>query len=273
MANAARNLTPVTLELGGKSPAIIGPDFPIKTAAERILWVKMFNAGQICTNVDYVFLPAGKEVEFAEHCQRLVAERYPDLNAGDYTAIIDERSFARLADTLEDARAKGARVMNLAEGQQADASHRKFAPHLIFDPTPDMTVSQREIFGPLLPVRAYRTEEEVAAYINGNDRPLAIYPFTNDRALQDYYIRNVMSGGVSINEGLLHVGQHDLPFGGVGPSGMGHYHAREGFTTFSKLRPVFKQGPFSGVQRLFQPPYTKRSLKLLNLLIRLKTRL
>ena len=273
MANAARNLTPVTLELGGKSPAIIGPDFPIKTAAERILWVKMFNAGQICTSIDYVFLPAGKEVEFAEHCKRLVAERYPDLNAGDYTAIIDERSFARLADTLEDARAKGARVMNLAEAQQPDAGHRKFAPHLIFDPTPDMAVSQREIFGPLLPVRAYRTEDEVAAYINDNDRPLAIYPFTHDRALQDYYIRNVMSGGVSINEGLLHVGQHDLPFGGVGPSGMGHYHAREGFTTFSKLRPVFKQGPFSGIQRLFQPPYTKRTLKLLNLLIRLKTRL
>ncbi|WP_457418017.1 coniferyl aldehyde dehydrogenase [Roseateles sp. P5_E7] len=271
MANAARNLVPVTLELGGKAPAIVAPDFPIKTAAERIMWVKMFNAGQICTNVDYVFLPEGRADAFAAHCKALVRQRYPDLNHGDYTAIIDERSYARLTAMLEDARAKGARIVNLAEGQQPDAAARKFPPHLVIDPTPDMLVSQGEIFGPLLPVRSYRTKEEVAGYINGNDRPLAIYPFTHDRALQDWYIRHVMSGGVSVNEGLLHVGQHDLPFGGVGASGMGHYHAREGFNTFSKLRPVFRQGPFSGIQLMFQPPYAGRAMKLLNLLIRLKT--
>ncbi len=271
MANAARNLVPVTLELGGKAPAIVGPDFPIRTAAERIMWVKMFNAGQICTNVDYIFLPEGKQEEFATHCKALVARRYPDLNGGDYTAIIDERSHERLIAALEDARAKGARIVNLAGGQQLDARARKFAPHLVFDPTPDMILSQREIFGPILPVRTYRTREEVASYINGDDRPLAIYPFTHDKALQDWYIKHVMSGGVSINEGLLHVGQHDLPFGGVGPSGMGHYHAKEGFDTFSKLRPVFRQGPFSGIQMLFQPPYAGRAMRMLNLLIRLKT--
>jgi coniferyl-aldehyde dehydrogenase len=271
MADAARNLTPVTLELGGKAPAIVGPDFPVKTAAERIMWVKMFNAGQICTNVDYVFLPEGKRDEFAGHCKRVVAQRYPDLNSADYTAIIDERSFARLTGTLQDARDKGAIVVNLSPGQTPDAKARKFAPHLVFDPTPDMLVSQREIFGPILPVRTYRTREEVAAYINSNDRPLAIYPFTHDTALQDYYIKHVMSGGVSVNEGLLHVAQHDLPFGGVGPSGMGHYHAKEGFDTFSKLRPVFRQGPFSGIQMLFQPPYAGRAMKLLNFLIRFKT--
>jgi coniferyl-aldehyde dehydrogenase len=271
MANAARNLTPVTLELGGKAPAIVGPDFPVKTAAERIMWVKMFNAGQICTNVDYIFLPEGKEDEFTAHCKALVAQRYPDLNNSDYTAIIDERSYARLAATLEDARAKGARIVNLAESQTLDASARKFAPHLVFDPTPDMLVSQREIFGPILPVRSYRTKEEVAGYINSRDRPLAIYPFTHDKALQGYYIKHVMSGGVAVNEGLLHVAQHDLPFGGVGPSGMGHYHAREGFDTFSKLRPVFRQGPFSGIQMMFLPPYAGRAMKMLNFLIRLKT--
>jgi coniferyl-aldehyde dehydrogenase len=271
MANAARNLTPVTLELGGKSPAIVGPDFPIRTAAERIMWVKMFNAGQICTNIDYVFIPEGKGAEFAEHCKGLVAERYPDLNGSDYTSIIDERSFERLQAALDDARDKGAKLVNLAEGQSPDAARRKFAPHLVLDPTPDMALSRREIFGPILPVRTYRDKAEVARYINSHDRPLAIYPFTNDRSLQDFYISRVMSGGVSVNEGLLHVAQHDLPFGGVGSSGMGHYHAREGFDTFSKLRPVFRQGPFSAVQRLFQPPYAGRASKLLNLLIRLKT--
>ncbi|CAN7331423.1 coniferyl aldehyde dehydrogenase [Pseudoduganella sp. LjRoot289] len=270
MANAARNLTPVTLELGGKAPAVVGPDFPIKTAAERIMWVKMFNAGQICTNIDYVFLPVGAAEEFAAQCKRLFAERFPDINGNDYTSIIDERAYARLTATLEDARAKGARLVNLAEGQTPDAALRKFAPHLVFDPTPQMLVSQREIFGPILPVRTYRNAQEVADYINAHDRPLAIYPFTHDKALQNFYISRVMSGGVSVNEALLHVAQHDLPFGGVGPSGMGHYHSREGFNTFSKLRPVFYQGRFSAIQMLFQPPYAGRPVKLMNLLIRFR---
>jgi coniferyl-aldehyde dehydrogenase len=271
MASAAKNLTPVTLELGGKAPAIVGADFPIKTAAERILWVKMLNAGQICTNVDYVFLPEGTEEEFAAHCKRLIAERFPDINGPDYTSIIDERSYVRLAATLDDARAKGAKLVNLAEGQAPNRLARKFAPHLVFNPTPEMELSKREIFGPILPVRTYRDPQQVIDYINAHDRPLAIYPFTHDKALQQRYISHVMSGGVSVNEALLHVGQHDLPFGGVGPSGMGHYHAREGFNTFSKLRPVFYQGPFSAIQMLFQPPYKHRALGLLRLLIKLKT--
>ena len=270
MANAARNLTPVTLELGGKSPAIVGPDFPIKTAAERLIWLKMLNAGQICTNVDYLFLPEGKEQEFAEHAKRLVAERYPDLNGPDYTSIIDERSFKRLTETLEDARAKGATVINLAPGQRPDPARRKFAPHLLLNVTDDMVVMQREIFGPLLPIKTYRSADEVVAYVNGRDRPLAIYPFTHDRNLQELYITRVMSGGVSVNEGLLHVGQHDLPFGGVGGSGMGHYHGYEGFVTFSKLRPVFYQAPFSPIQMMFQPPYGERTQRILKMLIRFK---
>lgn len=271
MANAARNLVPVTLELGGKSPAVVGPDFSIKTAAERIMWVKMFNAGQICTNIDYVFVPETARDEFAEHCKRVVAERHPDLNNDDYTAIIDQRSFERLNAALDDARAKGATVINLAPYQQLDAKRRKMAPYLVFGMTSEMVLAQRETFGPILLVRTYRQKEEVAHYINSQDRPLALYPFTHSKSLQQYYISHVMSGGVAINEGLLHLAQHDLPFGGVGPSGMGHYHAREGFNTFSKLRPIFKQGPFSPIQMLFQPPYRDWPLKLLNLLIKLKT--
>lgn len=270
MANAARNLTPVTLELGGKAPAIVAPDFSVKTAAERIMWVKMFNAGQICTNIDYVFLPEAAVEAFVAHCKRLFTERFPDINGNDYTSIIDQRSYDRLQHTLDDAREKGAELIDLAQGQRPDKTLRKFAPHIVLNPTDDMIVSRREIFGPILPVRTYRNEIEVAKYINAHDRPLAIYPFTHDKALQRFYISRVMSGGVSVNEALLHVAQHDLPFGGVGPSGMGHYHGREGFSTFSKLRPVFYQGRFSAIQMLFQPPYRGRALKLMNLLIKLK---
>ncbi|MFT4095723.1 MAG: coniferyl aldehyde dehydrogenase [Rhodoblastus sp.] len=270
MANAARNLTPVTLELGGKSPAIVAPDFPLEAAAQRIFWVKMFNAGQICTNVDYAFVPRGSEDAFVAHCKRLLKERYPDLNGPDYTAIIDQRSYDRLTATLEDARAKGARVINLAEGQTPDAARRKFAPHVVLDPTEDMIVMQREIFGPILPIKTYTDKKEVADYVNAHDRPLAIYPFTNDSDVRDFYISHVMSGGVTVNDTLLHVAQHDLPFGGVGPSGMGHYHGRDGFQTFSKMRPVFYQGPFSPIQKLLTPPYAGRPMKLLQMMMKMR---
>jgi coniferyl-aldehyde dehydrogenase len=270
MANAAHNLTPVTLELGGKSPAVVGPDFPVRTAAERILWAKLFNAGQVCLAVDYAWLPQGAVQEFAAHCTRLVGERYPDLNGPDYTSIIDERAYARLHAALEDASARGATIINLAPGQRPRADLRKFAPHLVLGATDDMEVMKREIFGPILPILTYRHEDEVARYINGRERPLAIYPFTRNRRLQQFYIARVMSGGVSVNDAMLHVAQHDLPFGGVGASGMGHYHGREGFNAFSKLRPVFYQGPFAAVQLLFQPPYSARARRLLDWLVKFR---
>jgi coniferyl-aldehyde dehydrogenase len=270
MASAARNLTPVTLELGGKAPAIVGADFPVETAAERIMWVKMFNAGQVCLNVDYLFLPEGRVEVFVEHARRLLAQRYPDLNGADFTSIIDERSYQRLTGMLDDARAKGAQVINLLPDQKPDPALRKFAPHIVLGLTEDMQLSQREIFGPILPIRTYREPDEVVRYINAHDRPLAIYPFTNDKALQQLYIDRVMSGGVSVNEAMMHVAQHDLPFGGVGASGMGHYHGREGFTTFSKLRPVFYQAPFSAIQMMFQPPYGTRARKIMDWLIKLR---
>jgi len=272
MANAARNLTPVTLELGGKSPAIVAPDFPIATAADRIMWSKAFNAGQICTNVDYLFLPAGSEEAFEREAQRVIAERYPDINHPDYTSLIDERSYERMQATLADAIAKGARVVNLFPGQTPNRALRKFPLTLVFNVTDDMEIMQREIFGPLLPIKTYRSREEVAAYVNQRDRPLALYPFTKDRALQNYYITHIMSGGVCVNTALLHVAQHDIPFGGIGGSGMGHYHGYEGFLTFSKLRPVFTQGPFSTVKMML-PPYSKgrmTPMALINLMIKMK---
>lgn len=270
MANAAQNLTPVTLELGGKSPAVVAADFPLQQAVERIMWVKLLNAGQICTTVDYLFLPASQVDEFITQAQRLVAARYPDLNGQDYTAIIDENAYQRLHDTLADAKAKGARLINLAPGQTPTAGSRKIAPHLVLDVSDDMTLMQREIFGPILPIKIYRQPQEVVDYVNAHPRPLAFYPFTHDKKLLDWYLKRIMSGGVSVNETLLHVGQHDLPFGGVGASGMGHYHGYEGFLTFSKLRPVFHQGPISAIQLLFQPPYGKRARTLLELLLKLK---
>jgi coniferyl-aldehyde dehydrogenase len=259
MASAAKHLCPVTLELGGKAPAVVAPDYPITTAAERILWAKCINAGQVCVNVDYLFLPEDKTEAFVAHAQRLVATRYPDLNNSDYTAIINQRAFDRLEAMLEDARSKGATVVHLAPEQTPDASRRKLAPHILLGVTDDMMVMQEEIFGPLLPIKTYRNPEEVIDYVNSHDRPLSFYPFTNDKRLADLYITRIISGSVGVNEAILQVGQHDLPFGGVGASGMGHYHGHEGFLTFSKLRPVFHQGKLSSIQLALQPPYGKRA--------------
>jgi coniferyl-aldehyde dehydrogenase len=269
MASAAKNLTPVTLELGGKSPAVVAPDFPLQKAADRILWAKAFNAGQICTNVDYLFLPHGSEQAFTELALKLVAQRYPDINHNDYTAIIDQRAYQRLQHTLDDAVAKGATAVNLMPGQTTTPGLRKFPLTLLFNVTDDMLVMQREIFGPLLPVKTYRDKTEVVNYINAKPRPLAFYPFSYNKALQQFYLEQVMSGGVTVNHAILHVSQHDLPFGGIGHSGMGHYHGYEGFITFSKLRPVFYQGTFNSVSMLL-PPYGKLATTLTDWLIKFK---
>ncbi|WP_116364039.1 coniferyl aldehyde dehydrogenase [Parahaliea mediterranea] len=270
MANCAKNLTPVTLELGGKSPAVVAPDYAITTATERVMWVKMFNAGQICTNVDYLYLPEGKEEEFVSEARRICNARYPDINNGDYTAVIDQRSYDRLQATLEDARSKGARVINLFDNQQPDASRRIFPPHVVLDVTDDMEIMQREVFGPLLPVKTYRNRDEVIDYIDGKPRPLAFYVYTNDKALADWYIQHTLSGGVTVNDGLIHAALHSLPFGGVGNSGMGHYHGYEGFTTFSKMRPIFYQGPVRAMNMLM-PPYAGKANRMLNFMLKMKS--
>jgi coniferyl-aldehyde dehydrogenase len=267
MAAAAQNLCPVTLELGGKAPAIVCDDFPLKTAVERIMFVKLLNAGQICTTVDHAWLPAARVDAFVDLARGLVAARYPTLSSVDYTSIIDQRSFDRLLAALEDARNRGARVLSLLDGPAFDAATRKIAPHIVLDAPPDSVLMQREIFGPVLPLRTYRELNEVISSINSGPRPLAVYPFSYQNDRVQYIIDHVMSGGVSVNDALFHVGQHDLPFGGVGDSGMGHYHGHEGFETFSKMRPVFYQTRLSSMRFLW-PPYGKFAESVLKFLIR-----
>jgi len=270
MASAAKNLTPVTLELGGKSPAVIAPDYPIKKAVERILFVKTYNAGQACVSVDYLFLPEGQIDEFVTEAKAWISVHCPDINSVDQTSIIDQNAYDRLQQALEDARAHGATIINLSEGQESATGMRKMGLHLVLNPDDKMILLQREIFGPIMPILSYSDPQQVADYINAQDRPLAFYPFTNDKKLQEFYLDRVMSGGCCINDAMLHVAQHDLPFGGVGASGMGHYHGFEGFSTFSKLRPVFHQAGFTAMKYL-APPYGKLATKAMNFLIRLKS--
>lgn len=262
MAAAAKNLCPVTLELGGKAPAILCADYPLRLAAERILFVKYLNAGQICTSVDHLWLPQDAIQDFVREAQQIVPKRYPSLESVDYTSIIDQSAFDRLLVALDDARERGATLVQLIPGPAFDRATRKIAPHIVLDAPPEALLWQREIFGPILPIRGYTDLETVVGAVNAGPRPLAIYPFSNDPQVVQMLLERVMSGGVSVNDALFHVGQHDLPFGGVGASGMGHYHGKEGFQTFSKLRPVFYQARFSTL-KLLMPPYGKFASKVL----------
>jgi coniferyl-aldehyde dehydrogenase len=254
MASAAANLCPVTLELGGRSPAVVCDDFDITQAAERILYVKLLNAGQICTTVDHVYVPRPQLERFVDTARRVVPQRYPSLASPDFTSVIDDRAYARLCAALDEAAARGATVIPLVPPPHRDETGHRLAPHLVLDAPRDCTLMQREIFGPILPVVPYDDLRDAVREIQQGPRPLAFYPFTHDRARLRFLLDHVMSGGVSVNDGLFHVGQADLPFGGVGHSGMGHYHGREGFETFSKLRPVFHQSRLS-LASLIYPPY------------------
>jgi coniferyl-aldehyde dehydrogenase len=267
MAAAARNLCPVTLELGGKAPAVVCDDFDLRTAAERILFVKYLNAGQICTTVDHAFLPEGRVEDFVALAREIVPRRYASLDSPDYTSIIDRKSYERLKGTLDQAASRGARVIPLLPGPAFDEERHRIAPHVVVGAPGDTELMQREIFGPILPLVPYRDLDEVIGRINAGPRPLALYPFSDRRERIDRLIERVMSGGVSVNDALMHVGQDDLPFGGVGESGMGHYHGEEGFLTFSKLRPVFRQARWSTVS-LLAPPYGRLADRILRFLAR-----
>jgi coniferyl-aldehyde dehydrogenase len=269
MRSAAENLTPVTLELGGKSPTIIADDYDIETAASRILYAKFVNAGQTCLAPDYLFVPEAKRDQFVAAARRILQERYPDTNDRSYTSVIDEKSYRRLRSTLDDAAAQGAEIVPLVPGASFNDLRRKIPPHLVLNPTDSMTIMKEEIFGPLLPVKTYRQIDEVIDYVNDRDRPLGLYLFTNDEQLQQKVLYNTISGGVTINNCMMHIAQHDLPFGGVGASGIGHYHGYEGFVEFSKMRPVFTNPKVSALH-LFYPPYTSRHTLLLNLLLKFK---
>jgi coniferyl-aldehyde dehydrogenase len=269
MKAAAENLTPVTLELGGKSPTIVCDDFDVDEAASRILYAKYLNAGQTCLAPDYVMVPEAKRDRFVAAAKRIMPERYPDTNSPQYTSVIDEKSYKRLRATLEDARQKGAEVVPLVPSATFNDQLRKLPPHMVLGVTDEMVIMQEEIFGPLLPVKTYETLDEVISYVNAKDRPLGFYVFTNDKATEEKLLYSTISGGVTINNCMLHVAQHDMPFGGVGASGMGHYHGREGFLEFSKLRPVFTNPRFS-MLNMFYPPYTGKHRAILNLLIKYK---
>lgn len=267
MRNAAEHLTPVTLELGGKSPTIVCDDYDIEDAADRILYGKYINAGQTCLAPDYLFVPTGKREQFVEVAKRIMTRRYPDPADESYTSVIDDRSYRRLRATLEDAERKGAKIVPLVPRATFHDALRKIPPILVLDPTDDMILMQEEIFGPLFPVKTYDDLDQVIAYINERDRPLGLYLFTNDPEKQEKVLYRTLSGGVTLNHVVLHVAQHDLPFGGIGASGMGQYHAYEGFLEFSKLRPVFHAPRFS-LLRLMYPPYGPRHRRLLDFLLR-----
>ena len=265
MAAAATNLCPVTLELGGKSPGILLDDFPLRTAAERLLFGKCFNAGQVCTTVDHLYVPEGKVSAFVDVAKTIISGRYPTLDTPDYTSIIDERSFNRITEALQEAEDRGATLVQLIPGKPWDKKTRKIAPHVVLNAPADCALRTREIFGPVLPVIGYTNIEDTITAINSGPRPLALYPFSNNKKKIQHLITHVMSGGVTVNDGILHTAQHDMPFGGVGESGMGHYHGYEGFVTFSKMRPVFYQAPFSAIKFLW-PPYGKFATKYLDFL-------
>lgn len=265
MAAAAQNLCPVTLELGGKAPALLCDDFPLRKAVERITFFKYFNAGQICTTADHVFVPQAKVAAFVEAAKAVVSSRYASLDTKDYTSVIDERAFNRITRAMEEAQARGATLVQLIAGKKWDAATHKIAPHIVLNAPADCELRTREIFGPVLPVVAYSSIEDVITTINAGPRPLAFYPFSNDKGLIHTLLHRVMSGGATVNDIVLHTGQHDMPFGGVGESGMGHYHGYEGFVTFSKMRPVFYQAPFSAIKFLW-PPYGKFATKYLDFL-------
>jgi len=269
MRAAAENLTPVTLELGGKSPTVICDDYDVDEAAARILHAKYLNAGQTCLAPDYVMVPEAKRDAFVAAAKRIMPQRYPDTRSPQYTSVIDEKSYNRLRATLDDAREKGAEIVPLIPSATFDDAMRKFPPHMILGVNDDMTVMRDEIFGPLLPVKTYRTLDEVIAYVNAKDRPLGFYVFTNNKQAEDKLLYSTISGGVTINNCMLHVAQHDMPFGGVGASGMGQYHGYEGFLEFSKLRPVFTN-PRLSILEMFYPPYTRKHRSILDLLIRHK---
>jgi len=269
MASAAENLTPVILELGGKAPAIIDPNYPLQKAVDRIMFVKQFNAGQICTNVDYVFVHESQLEEFVTMAKAYAKQHCPDINSKDYTSVIDSVSLKRLMQTVDDAKEKGARVISLNEDQEVNIEDRKMPVHLVLDTTPDMVIRKRETFGPLLMVMTYTEPEEVIDYVNAGDRPLALYPFSHDKKLVERYIDRIMSGGVTVNDALFHVAQHDIPFGGVGESGMGHYHGYEGFIACSKLRPVFYQAN-RNLMKMMAPPYGKLADRIFDVLLKLK---
>jgi coniferyl-aldehyde dehydrogenase len=268
MKAAAENLTPVTLELGGKSPALVHPDYPLETAAERILTGKLYNAGQTCVAPDYVLLPTDRLEKFAVTAGESVIRMYPRLVANpDYTRIIDAAHYRTLAALVADAVQKGAQAISINTANEAcNEENRVFPPTLLLGVTDDMTVMQQEIFGPILPVVPYDTLDGAIDYINARPHPLALYYFDLRASRVKDVLARTSAGGVTVNDCVFHVGQCGLPFGGIGPSGMGHYHGVHGFETFSKQKGIFLESRWTPLS-LLRPPYSNLARRILGFLM------
>ena len=264
MRAAADNLVPLTLELGGKSPVVLGRSADLQKAATRIMAGKTLNAGQICLAPDYAFVPKEKTSDFVAAATKAIETMYPSglKDNDDYTSIVNQRHFDRIMGYIDEAKSKGAEVIEInPTGENfSQQPHHKIPPHIIVDPSDDLKVMQDEIFGPILPIKSYSDTKDTIAYINTHDRPLGLYYFGEDAAEKDMVLNNTTSGGVTVNDVIMHVGQEDLPFGGVGPSGMGSYHGREGFLEFSHKKSVFTQTG-SEMISMIRPPYGEKFRK------------
>ena len=267
MRAASENLVPVTLELGGKSPVIISPKADMAPTTDALMAGKMMNAGQICLAPDYVFVPRDRMGEFVESSKRSVAKMYPTLlDNPDYTSVINARHFERINGYVDEARERGVEVVeiNPADEDFRQQSAHKIAPTLLIDPPEDSAVMQEEIFGPVMPIKSYDSLDETLDYVNSHDRPLGLYYFGTDQEETQQVLNQTTSGGVTLNDVVMHVAQEDLPFGGVGHSGMGAYHGEDGFRTFSHAKAVFKQATFNPAEKLgLRPPYGDKLMGLL----------
>jgi coniferyl-aldehyde dehydrogenase len=268
MKAAAENLVPVTLELGGKSPAILHDSFPLEPAARRIVFGKWANAGQTCIAPDYVLVSEDRRDALVEELVRAIRNSYPTIKDNpDYTSIISMRHYERLCALIADAEARGARKIAIkADDEETPDETRRLPPTLLLDVRDEMKVMQQEIFGPILPIMTYRTLNDAIAYVNQHPRPLALYYFDRSRKRVTDILQRTISGGVSLNDVALHFFIDDLPFGGVGASGMGRYHSFDGFETFSHKKPVFLQSRFN-TTGLLSAPYGDRLNKVLKVLI------
>jgi coniferyl-aldehyde dehydrogenase len=265
MKAAAENLVPTTLELGGKSPVIVGDSADMSLAAKRVMQGKTLNAGQICLAPDYVLVPEKKARDFVQQATSAVSTMFPTLKDNpDYTSVINQRHYDRLQGYLDDARAKGAEIIELNPAKEdfRQQPYHKIPPTLVLNPTDDMKIMQDEIFGPLLPVKTYAAVDEAIGYVNAHSRPLGLYYFGSDHAEQEKVLARTTSGGVSVNDVIMHVAMEDLPFGGIGPSGMGAYHGIDGFKTFSHAKAVFQQTG-RDLTAMLRPPYGEGIRKML----------
>jgi coniferyl-aldehyde dehydrogenase len=263
---AAENLVPTTLELGGKSPVIVSQSADIDLAAKRVMMGKTMNAGQICLAPDYVMVPKDRAGAFVGAVTSAVSAMYPTIKDNpDYSSVINQRHYDRLMGYIDDARSKGAEIVEINPAREdfRQQPFHKIPPTIVLNPTDDMKIMQDEIFGPLLPVKTYDRMDEAISYVNEHARPLGLYYFGQDKTEQERVLTGTTSGGATVNDVIMHVAMEDLPFGGVGPSGMGAYHGIDGFRTFSHAKAVFQQVN-KDLTAMMRPPFGVKFMKMVS---------